>query len=660
MGYQALLFCPDEKLARVISQVFNELDFAVDPVHEPFAAVKQLMAQRYDAVVVDCENEQNASLLFRSARNSSFNQSSLALALVEGQTGVAKAYRIGANLVLTKPINVEQAKGTLRIARGLLRKGADAATASASTTASAMAARAGAGSAGSSGTVVSANAGLASAPPRHAGESDFAPVSSAADAAPTPTATATPSSSASAQASVAAGVDANLDHRSIDRKSANQSFLDQSTNNDAAHTPSIAAQKQRQSGTAIDSARAPEVTQTTSTTATAGNHGSIQNAPKTEPPSSATTSASAKSSAVTVTSGTGSAAATAPAKELTTTAAKGTKVAETKSTSSSRASSTQAAASAVPTSTANASNLNVPSFGGLSQEGAGGSGRNKKILIAAVVIIALAALSYFSGGKPKFGTNRTEPANTQQDSSQPAPALKPMSSPSPSPSPSPASEPTPGATDVASSANHASPYPTATADKPAAGQGNPQEIRIGGNSESNTIATHASANLSNINSNLDSTTATKTTAPLQVKARAAKASSQTQGDESAPPAATLALASANDSNISNLMSPASFNLSKPALAMVKVSQGVSQGLLIKRVQPHYPQSALALHAQGAVQIEATINKEGSVVNPKVLKGDPLLARAALEAVRQWRYKPYYLDGGPVEIQTEITINFKAN
>src|ERR1700690_1714956 len=131
MGYQSLLFCPEEKLARVVSQVFSELDFTVEPVHEPFAAVKKLMTQHYDAIVVDTENEQNASLLFKSARNSSSNQNSLAIALVEGQTGVAKAYRIGANLVLTKPINVEQAKGTLRIARGLLRKGSDAAGAAA-------------------------------------------------------------------------------------------------------------------------------------------------------------------------------------------------------------------------------------------------------------------------------------------------------------------------------------------------------------------------------------------------------------------------------------------------------------------------------------------------------------------------------------------------
>ncbi len=122
MGYQALLFCPDEKTARTVTQVLNELEFNVESCIEPFAAVKKLMGQHFDAVVVDCDNEQNATLLFKSARNSTSNQTSLAVAVVEGQAGVAKAFRIGANLVLTKPINIEQAKGTLRVARGLLRK----------------------------------------------------------------------------------------------------------------------------------------------------------------------------------------------------------------------------------------------------------------------------------------------------------------------------------------------------------------------------------------------------------------------------------------------------------------------------------------------------------------------------------------------------------
>ena len=108
------------------------------------------------------------------------------------------------------------------------------------------------------------------------------------------------------------------------------------------------------------------------------------------------------------------------------------------------------------------------------------------------------------------------------------------------------------------------------------------------------------------------------------------------------------------------MASATPALPKPSQQSVRISQGVSQGLLIRRVPPQYPPAAKATHTQGEVRIEATINKEGLVVSPKVLRGDAILAHAALEAVRQWRYKPYYLNGQPVEIQTEITINFKAD
>ncbi len=142
MAFQALLFCPDDKTARTLTQVLGELEFSVEACTEPFAAVKKLMSQHFDALVVDCDNEQNATLLFKSARNSTSNQASLAVAIVEGQAGVAKAFRIGANLVLTKPINVEQSKGTLRVARGLLRKGEPGKPAAQATTPEAAAAAA--------------------------------------------------------------------------------------------------------------------------------------------------------------------------------------------------------------------------------------------------------------------------------------------------------------------------------------------------------------------------------------------------------------------------------------------------------------------------------------------------------------------------------------
>ena len=126
MSYRALLFCADEKTVPVVARILSELEFAVESCREPFAAVKLLTADHFDALLVDCDDEQNAALLCKSARNSGSNHSSLIIALVEGQAGIARAFRLGANLVLAKPINVEQSKGTLRVARGLLRK-ADAA-----------------------------------------------------------------------------------------------------------------------------------------------------------------------------------------------------------------------------------------------------------------------------------------------------------------------------------------------------------------------------------------------------------------------------------------------------------------------------------------------------------------------------------------------------
>src|SRR6266536_4551287 len=123
MSYKSLLFCPEEKTARLVTQVLSELEFAVTLSNDPQATAQKLADEHFDALVVDIANEQDAALLFKSARDSELNHSSLSVAVVEGQAGVAKAFRIGANLVLTKPINIEQAKGTLRVARGLLRKG---------------------------------------------------------------------------------------------------------------------------------------------------------------------------------------------------------------------------------------------------------------------------------------------------------------------------------------------------------------------------------------------------------------------------------------------------------------------------------------------------------------------------------------------------------
>jgi protein TonB len=90
---------------------------------------------------------------------------------------------------------------------------------------------------------------------------------------------------------------------------------------------------------------------------------------------------------------------------------------------------------------------------------------------------------------------------------------------------------------------------------------------------------------------------------------------------------------------------------------VRVSQGVTQGLLIRKIQPAYPPLARQARIQGSVLLQAEISKDGSIQNLRLISGHPMLAPAAIEAVKQWKYKPYILNGEPVEVETQITVNF---
>jgi protein TonB len=82
-----------------------------------------------------------------------------------------------------------------------------------------------------------------------------------------------------------------------------------------------------------------------------------------------------------------------------------------------------------------------------------------------------------------------------------------------------------------------------------------------------------------------------------------------------------------------------------------------EGNLIHRVEPRYPSLARQARIQGIVLLQATIGKDGSIENLHLLSGHPMLAQAAVEAVRQWQYRPYVLNGEPVEVETQVTVNF---
>ncbi len=93
---------------------------------------------------------------------------------------------------------------------------------------------------------------------------------------------------------------------------------------------------------------------------------------------------------------------------------------------------------------------------------------------------------------------------------------------------------------------------------------------------------------------------------------------------------------------------------------VRVSSGVSTGLLIKKVQPNYPQLAKQARIQGTVVLQAEISKDGTIQNLQLISGHPMLAPAAIEAVKQWRYKPYLLNGEPVAVETQVVVNFSLS
>ena len=607
MGYQALLFCPDEKTARTVTQVLSELEFSVEPCTEPFAAVKKLMGQHFDAIIVDCDNEQNATLLFKSARNSTSNQASLAVAVVEGQAGVAKAFRIGANLVLTKPINVEQAKGTLRVARGLLRKGDPA-------------------------------KGVVPTP--------AAPQNSAPTATPAMPAKVAPRTPASGDVMGWGGPSQPA-----------KPFVNTGTPPTAIPATKAASPVSATDDDDVIEIDGPETTPAPSRNTAAASSmlkpGALFSKPETapEPPPSAA-SRSAKDIAppnsigpMGSAFGAGPGSAAAPARSPQKFPVGSISKAETQAE----------AFFEKPNDSGNiGSSAPLPppsfSFGGADAAGEQSTGGSKKALIGVAAAVVIAAGLYlgwtqFQGkhSPPKEGLSVvTTPANPAPAKGTPAapsstPASEPTSPVSLSPA-QPTSQPTPQKlteVPVAESSLH-TPDKTAAAKSPA--------------------KTSASISGPIAKSNVD---AEPSAQPIVVKngTTVSPARTPTVGSDAAAPSVLDVAPSPSGGSLSNLLSNPG-DSSKPVLQALNVSQGVSQGLLIKKVQPTYPPAAIRMHLEGSVQLLATIGKTGNITAVKVQGGEPLLAQAALDAVKQWKYKPYYLNGDPVEIQTQVTINFK--
>ena len=117
---------------------------------------------------------------------------------------------------------------------------------------------------------------------------------------------------------------------------------------------------------------------------------------------------------------------------------------------------------------------------------------------------------------------------------------------------------------------------------------------------------------------------------------------------------------AQDTPSKTAATPSAENTSTAQSPAGQSPTGITPGEPLYRVPPKYPKEARRAKVQGSVTLNAVIGKDGSVQNIKLTCGDPLLVNAAMDAVRQWRYKPYQLNGEPVEAPTTITVNFSLS
>jgi DNA-binding NtrC family response regulator len=121
MNLQSLLVCSDERILRVLRRVLDELEIEVEHCADPTAATKLLARQTFEAVIVDCAEEGNLSLL-KSIRMGQRNKKSVAVAIIDEQTALRRAFEMGAHFVVFKPISCERAKSSFRAVKALMKR----------------------------------------------------------------------------------------------------------------------------------------------------------------------------------------------------------------------------------------------------------------------------------------------------------------------------------------------------------------------------------------------------------------------------------------------------------------------------------------------------------------------------------------------------------
>lgn len=584
MAFRSLLLSRDIELVQTLSRVLKDLEIGVEACSEPFAAAKRLMDQHFDAILVDCEDEQGAGWVLQSARMATASKKSVTIAIVGAQGASRGGPRAGENFVIQKPIVLKQVESTLRAARGLM---ADSA------------------SPGSQ-----APAASSAAP-----EKPIIP-------APSLPAAALPTAQGRPPAELFDELSAALDRLGPKAPPARPVPLT-ATLAGAAAAPAPAKEKPVISEPAPRKEPLPEPV--------------LRSTPQAWPGVATPPSTPAKAEVATVLPLAATSAQMKPAVRPVE-----EQVNPNQALDEARRRMAAAPPPAWRTEVQEHREVAPPRF---SSFGENEEPARKFPFKAIAVLMVLVSFALFGYSWYRGRNKGSAPAEQAQS---------PLAVPAQTPSSEAASNPAPAAAAPSNSPDTDSSAPIADSAAPAEPLAKPARIAP---PKADAVAPDTTTDLA------------MPPAPLVVSGGKHAASSARAEAQLAPPSLT-AVAGSGKSGLGGVVSSSSVPLPKLAASApqfasapaapqrIRVSQGVTQGLLIRQVKPQYPSMAREMRIQGDVVLDAIIDGDGVVRDLKAVSGPAILVAPAIQAVRQWRYKPYLLNGQPVEVETQIKLQFR--
>jgi len=584
MATRAFLLCGDEKAVHAVTQIMDELEVSFEHSSEPAFSLKRLATQKFDLLIVDCDNVQNATQVFNSARASNLNKNSIAIAIVEGKAGVPNAFRLGASLVLTKPVSLEQVRNTLRTGIGMTRKDGPEAKA-------------------------------------------IAPLpTAAAPAPPAPLAPAIPAITNPGTAPVAAAP-----------------TVSRSVSVVSPASPASEAAPKAAASTPVAPKPAPVVPRPVAPAVPAVQQDKpAPSAAETKPVLVAAAPPAVKVVAASATPAKNfdSIFSATPAVNDAPPAKAETKKSETKNQDEEELKAALGSSASLPEPKSKLiaeedlspeEDLGVPSFGGMGKQPfAGGDEPEEKksgkgMLIAALLLIVLGGAGY--------GAWATQPpvrkfvAWEYLNLSSKIAAIRGQA---------PANAPVQPVAQAPVTPQPPAPAPVVDATAPIVDP-NPNAMN-------------------------------PTTGPSAVAANSPSSVSQTAADSTTQKTPTLESAkqdtTPNHAGANPALVAAAANIPPTPAAkssgsdFLEVPEDFADDQVVHRVHPNYPKQARARKLHGTVVLEAVVNKQGKVDSLQLVSGDPVLAQAAADAVKQWRYKPYMHNGEYTDFQTRVTVDFK--